>query len=42
MKDILSDVTHNEERLCTGQYHTIISELEVLQLKTDNGYGNLM
>lgn len=42
MKDILFDVTHNEEGLSTGQYTTIISLLEILRLKIDNGYNNLM
>lgn len=41
MKDIFSDVIHNEEGLSCGQYSTIISKLEVQLLKIYSGYNNL-
>lgn len=41
MKDIFSDVTHNEEGLSCGQFSTIISKLEVQLLKIYSGYNYL-
>jgi len=41
VKDIFSNVTHNEEGLSCGQYSTIIFKLEAQLLKIYSGHNNI-